>query len=107
MLAISHAHVLFSAFVSPSHIAPVSLGCVTPLPTARPFDFFSRSTALRLCSVDPTVAFDAALAGLLADSERLGSMDAAVDARLDQLDETFVPLLGAKVEAATANALDA
>lgn len=33
-------------------------------------------------------------------------MDAAVDARLDQLDETFVPLLGAKVEAATANALD-
>ena len=33
-------------------------------------------------------------------------MEAAVDAWLDRLDDTFIPLLGAKLEAATANALD-
>jgi len=50
-----------------------------------------------MCAED---SFDSTIRGLLAEAESRGSMDAAVDAWLDRLDDTFLPMLGARIEAA-------
>jgi hypothetical protein len=47
------------------------------------------------------VPFDTALRGILAEAQR-SSLDAAVDAWLDRVDETFIPELGSRITAAEA-----
>ena len=42
--------------------------------------------------------FDETLRAVLAEAESAGSMDAAVDAWLERLDDTFIPDLAARIE---------
>lgn len=50
-------------------------------------------------STSPMLGFDAVLAAILAEAEEKGSMDAALsDARMEQLDEKFIPQLGSMID---------
>ena len=69
---------------------PVPATSLRPSPCA-----FSQ---LRMCADEPT--FDDILKGLLREAETSGSMETAVDSYLDRLDDTFVPELYARIEAA-------
>jgi hypothetical protein len=64
---------------------------------------------VQLPSVPPTDEgddfFDTALAGVLSDSEAT-TMDAALDSWLPRLDETFLPMLAERIEAAPADAAE-
>ena len=58
----------------------------------------SAFSPLRMCAEAPT--FDDTLKGLLGEATASGSMETAVDAYLDRLGDTFIPELGARIEAA-------
>ena len=47
-------------------------------------------------------SFDTTLRGMLDEAKACGSMETAVDTWLDQLDDAFIPELGARIEAARA-----
>mmetsp|Transcript_39830 Transcript_39830/g.79647 ORF Transcript_39830/g.79647 Transcript_39830/m.79647 type:complete len:341 (-) Transcript_39830:168-1190(-) len=51
-----------------------------------------------MCAVEPT--FDDTLKGLLGEAAASGSMETAVDSYLGRLDDTFIPELYARIEAA-------
>ena len=54
-----------------------------------------------MCAEDGS--FDSTIRGVLAEAESCGSMEAAIDAWLDRLDDSFIPMLGARIEAAAAS----
>jgi len=75
-----------------------SAGFAAPAALLRPAA--GGSAQLRMCS-EPT--FDDTLKGLLGKAAAGGSMEAAVDSYLDRLDDTFIPELYARIEAAQAS----
>lgn len=52
------------------------------------------------CAVTASADFDEALSGMLKQAEESGSFESAVESWIDRLDESFIPMLAGRVEAA-------
>ena len=78
MLAV--VYVAVAAFVLPSSLMrPTAPRCAT------------------LAAISPVDEFDATLSDIIREAKTCGSMDGAVDAMLDRLDDNFIPELGARI----------